>query len=279
MANLADIYARHSSYQDKMVATFEDHLREIVRRAQAHVIGELQKRLSITDGIIDATPANMRLLRKAGDMFMAEMKAAGYDRLVTAFVGEFHGTLPFLQETIEMLGEQVQQKWPSLDFTQKDLNLLAGVQVNVAVSLEDAISSVAGAAVTRGLFGVAALPFKDLVGMLTEKFETSIGKARTIADTGMSCYFATANDRAYQIIAKDVPELEMRFRYSGPLDLLCRPFCMKLMLANKSYTRGQIDAMDNGSLPNVFITRGSWNCRHSWVLDISDAEAAMKEAA
>ena len=256
------------------MATFENHLREIVRRAQAHVIGELQKRLSITDGIIDATPANMRLLRKAGEMFMDEMRGAGYDRLVTAFVGEFHGTLPFLQETIEMLGEQVRQKWNDLNFTQKDLNLLSGVQVNVAVSLEDTISSVAGAAVTRGLFGVAALPFKDLVGMLTEKFETSIGKARTIADTGMSTFFRTAMSREVDIIQKDVPELEMRFQYSGPVDFLIRPFCLKLMLATKSYAREQIDAMDNGQLPSVWLTAGGWNCRHGWYpsLDVQQAE-------
>ena len=32
--------------------------------------------------------------------------------------------------------------------------------------------------------------------------------------------------------------------------------------------------MDNGQLPNVMITRGGWNCRHQWILDI-EAMAAV----
>src|SRR5579862_52532 len=185
MAGLSDVFARHNRYQDSMLETFEQHLRDIVRKAQAQTLARLQAKLAITDGVIEATPGNMLILRNAGKIFAEELDAAGYERLVNAFVGEFQGTLPFLQETLEYLGNQVGRTW-TVDLTAKDRGLLAALQVNTVTALDGAMDATAGAAITRGLFGVAGLEFGKLVNLLTEKFETSIGKARTIADTAMS---------------------------------------------------------------------------------------------
>jgi hypothetical protein len=274
--DLQDIIARHNRSQDALVATFESHLREIVLRAQGRVIARLQARLVITDGVIEATAGNMQVLRGAGRLLMSEMNRAGYQRLVTAFVGEFRGTLPFLQETLELLGKEVGQKW-DLGFTQRDLSLLGGVQANTVAALTGAIEAAAGQAITRGLFGVAGLQFGSLVEMLTTRFEASIGRATSIANTATSVFYATASDRAFQIIAKDLPEQELRYRYSGPVDKLERPFCRHLTTAAKSYTREQIAQMDNGQIPNVMVSRGGWSCRHQWTMDVTDL--ALQEAA
>jgi len=277
MADLKDIIARHNKYQDSMVYTYESHLREITMRAQGRVIARLQAQLSITDGIIDSSAANMRLLRNAGKMFMQEMDRAGYQRLVDAFVGEFRGTLPFLQETVELLGSQVDEKWHDLGFTPRDFSLLGGVGANTVAALEGAIEATAGAAVSRGLFGVAGLRFATLVETLSTRFEMSIGKATSVGNTAMSVWYATASDRAFQIIAKDLPQQTLRYRYSGPQDKLERPFCRHLTEAGKAYTREQIAQMDNGQIPNVFISRGGWQCRHQWILDTH--ELMLQEAA
>jgi len=277
MADLKDIIARHNKYQDSMVYTFESHLREITMRAQGRVIARLQAQLSITDGVIDSSAANMRLLRNAGKMFMQEMDRAGYQRLVDAFVGEFRGTLPFLQETVELLGSQVDEKWRDLGFTPRDFSLLGGVGANTVTALEGAIEATAGAAVSRGLFGVAGLRFATLVETLSTRFEMSIGKATSVGNTAMSVWYATASDRAFQIIAKDLPQQTLRYGYSGPQDKLERPFCRHLTEAGKAYTREQIGQMDNGQIPNVFISRGGFGCRHQWILDTH--ELMLQEAA
>jgi hypothetical protein len=52
------------------------------------------------------------------------------------------------------------------------------------------------------------------------------------------------------------------FIYVGPVDERLRPFCRGHV--GKVYTRAQIDALDNGQLPNTFLTGGGWNCRHVW---------------
>jgi len=114
--------------------------------------------------------------------------------------------------------------------------------------------------------------------VLAAKFDDSIGRVRTIADTGMSTFYRTATDRAFQRIQAE-QEAPLRYRYSGPVDKLERPFCRHLTDTDRAYTREQIDRMDNGQLPNVFITGGGWNCRHQWILDTRELEVRAMEAA
>ena len=89
------------------------------------------------------------------------------------------------------------------------------------------------------------------------------------APRNMSTWYRTATDRAFQIIEEDLPAQEIRYEYSGLDDKLTRPFCEHLLEVGKAYTRAEIEKMDNGQLPNVFLTGGGWNCRHQWILDTS----------
>lgn len=275
---LADIHNRQSAYQDSMLRAFEGHLRVIVMRAQGRVIASLQGRLSMTDGVIDQTAANIRLLRNLNNLFMRELDREGFPQLVESFVGEFQGQLPYLQEILDSLSKNLRTPLPQVKWTGADASLLAAVQANSVSGIETAMEAAAGAAMTRGMFAVGGLKFGDLVETLTTKLETSIGRARTIADTSMSTFYRTATDRAYQKIQAGQPE-PLKYEYSGPDDKLTRPFCEHLLQVGKSYTRPQIDRMSNGQLPNCFLTGGGFNCRHNWILDTSALEVQAAEAA
>lgn len=52
------------------------------------------------------------------------------------------------------------------------------------------------------------------------------------------------------------------YLYTGPIDGRIRPFCARLV--GRVLTRAAIDRLDNGQLPNSFLTRGGYNCRHQW---------------
>lgn len=276
---IKDIIARQTKYQDSILYGFETELRAIVQRAQARVIARLQGGLSITRGVIDGTGANMRLLRRAGDLFMKELQRAGFDALSESFADSFSGTLPYLQDVIKDLGEQVGKKWTSLGLTAADLDLLVAVQANTVAALHAAVQTAANTALTRGLLGVTGLKFGTLVETLSSKFEASIGQATTIGNTAVNMFLATASERAFNVIAEGLPPNALRYRYSGPADKLEREFCRHLTDADKSYTRAQIDKMDNGQLPNVMISRGGINCRHHWVLDTRAVEASLASVA
>lgn len=266
-----------------MVAAFEQRLREITSHAQARVIARLQERLTITDGMIEQTAGNLRVLRNLNSLFMSEMERAGAGALFESFVGEFQGQIPYLQEVLRSLSSQVQTPLPSLDaplqFTAKDQGILVAFQANTVAALESTVQTAGAAAMTRGMFSVGGLKFGELVEALTEKLDTGIAQARTIADTSMSTFYRTATDRAFQAIEKGMPANAVKYRYSGPMDKLERPFCRRLTDADKGYTRKQIDAMSNGQLPSVFLTGGGWNCRHSWIIDTRALEVRALEAA
>jgi len=51
-----------------------------------------------------------------------------------------------------------------------------------------------------------------------------------------------------------------------------------LMAAGDSYTRDDIDEMDNGQMDSVWLTAGGWNCRGMWILDVSEWEEKAKAA-
>lgn len=265
-----------------MLHAFEQELRKMVLRVQGRVMGQLQRQLAITDGVIDQTSGNLRALRNLNNVFLREMNKEGFQALLESFVGEYQGQLPYLQEVFQYLGDQMQTPLPRLDdplvFSARDTDILASLQANNVSGLQTAMEVTAGQAMTRGLFSVGGLKFGSLVETLTEKFETGIAQARTLADTGMSTFYRTAADRAFQAIQDEQPA-PLRFRYSGPQDKLERPFCRHLTSVDKAYTREQIDRMDNGQLPNVMITGGGFNCRHGWVLDVRELEATLAEAA
>lgn len=52
------------------------------------------------------------------------------------------------------------------------------------------------------------------------------------------------------------------YAYLGPTDLITRPFCAALR--GKRLSRLEIDQLDNKQLPNAWVTRGGYNCRHGW---------------
>jgi hypothetical protein len=57
------------------------------------------------------------------------------------------------------------------------------------------------------------------------------------------------------------------FLYVGPVDSRTRDWCLGLV--GKVRRKEDIETLDNGQLPNPFLTGGGWNCRHSW-LAVSD---------
>lgn len=251
---------------DSLVSAFQDNLQGIVSRAQARTLAELRKTLTFDGDQIRRTAANTRAVRKAADIFTRQMDAAGYQRLVDAYVGQFSGLLPLFQDTLRAITETWNQPPPPVEFTATDLRLFAEQQVSTKLGLADVVETIASQATGRALFSVAGLSFSDLVVTLANQFSKTIPQAVSLASTALPTFYRTVADRGYQIIEQDLPSEQVRYTYEGPLDKLTRPFCRRLLQRKKAYTREEIGRMDNGQLPNVMLTCGGWLCRHQWVL-------------
>ena len=87
------------------------------------------------------------------------------------------------------------------------------------------------------------------------------------------------NRQEFQILAdpnapsaQDTPDVKFRYKYVGPQDQKNRTFCAEMMRANRVFRIEDVMEMSNRSVNPVgpdgydmFLWRGSFNCRHRWV--------------
>jgi hypothetical protein len=100
------------------------------------------------------------------------------------------------------------------------------------------------------------------VAALAQAIERSRAQAQTLFDTSTSI-------AGRQIVAAEAQAPGTVFLYVGPVDGVVRPFCLEQL--GMVHSREGIDELDNGQLPNVFLTGGGYNCRHSWMA-VSDPD-------
>ena len=75
--------------------------------------------------------------------------------------------------------------------------------------------------------------------------------------------FSSPNDESQL----DTETTRVRFKYIGPRDEKNRKFCAEMLVKNRVYRIEDIEQLSNpefGSY-NIFLFRGSYNCRHAWV--------------
>lgn len=254
---------------DDLTEGFRSELAAMIEGAKARVVGRLQESLTIKGKKIGSTRANMKALREVARMLREELAKAGVRELIEEFGATFAQQLPLFEEIIDLIGSQAGKRF-SVDWKAADLDLFASRRLTVESGLETIIESAALAAQRRVMFTAGGLPFGDLVEALNAGMRVPVAEAVTLAETSQAAFWRTITDQGLKQIEKDLPKGAIRYRFEGPRDKLTRPFCKKLLTRTKrrGLTREQIDALDNGQLPDVFHTAGGYRCRHQWVAEI-----------
>ena len=79
--------------------------------------------------------------------------------------------------------------------------------------------------------------------------------------------FSSPNDTSFL----DNDKYRIRFKYVGPRDNKNRQFCADMLSKNRVYRQEDIDNLTDSvanevfGFYNIFLWRGSFNCRHTWV--------------
>lgn len=256
---------------DDLTETFREELAAMVDGAKARVFGRLQNALSIKGGAVGATRANARTLRSVAKMLREELAKAGISDLIEEFGATFAGQLTLFDEILSLIGAESGRRL-AVDWAEADLDLFASRRLTVESGLETIIESAALAAQRRVMFSAGGLPFGDLVEAINVGMRVPVAEAVTLAETAQAGFWRTITDQGFQEIEKTLPKGALRYRFEGPKDKLTRPFCKRMLERTKreGLTRAEIDALDNGQLPNVFFTAGGYRCRHQWVAEIAN---------
>lgn len=103
-------------------------------------------------------------------------------------------------------------------------------------------------------------PAAGIVADLAKAIEKSRAQAQTLFDTQSSIL-------GRQMVAEEEAAPDQAYLYVGPADGKVREWCVDHL--GMVMTKPRIEALDNGQLPNPYLTAGGYNCRHSW-LAVSD---------
>lgn len=264
---------------DSTVAWFERELRALLNRSQMQLTAELLRKLEIVDGRIKPTAANQKVLREISDRFEALLKKQGVEELYEELTGSFGGQFEYFEDTLRVLGER------PVKFPKADLDWFAQQQAGTVDVLEGILRNTADLARRQALLRVGGLTLESLAELIASETGKSIGQATAVADTAQSTFYRSIAERGFQRIEETQPgSMPLRYAYYGPDDKLNRPFCKRLLEQQqatdggqgRTWTRAEIEAMDNGQLPNPFLTGGGYRCRHQWI--VAKAIAPRKEA-
>lgn len=142
-------------------------------------------------------------------------------------------------------------------FTPSDmgrLDALKALSGSDVLAEGEAVSQALWRATVQGIYSSRSTD--QILADLGDLLDHTAPQIRTLYDTSISVF---AREVEALGVAQDP---ERPFVYTGPNDAKVRPFCRVHL--GKVYTKTAIDKMDNGQLPNVFLTCGGYNCRHGW---------------
>lgn len=218
----------------------------------ARVLRDLERQLSVL--ILDAQQGSGTALTRA--VRAAKLRKEIQKALDTA--GYPHLTETATSDALDRLVAQLQQLRGAAKlaaFTTTDQTRILALQAVAKIDLLGAGDELAHAlwrTLAQGLFSQRTAI--DIFEDLADAVDVEESRLRTLYDTTVSIF-------GRQVEAmKSTGDADEVFAYLGPVDERLRPFCRAHV--GKVYTRTQIDAMDNGQLPNVFLTGGGYNCRH-----------------
>jgi hypothetical protein len=141
------------------------------------------------------------------------------------------------------------------------LTVLAKIMRADLLGLGDAMAQHVWRAAVASLY--TTKPATEIVASLAKVIEKSRAQAQTLFDTQVSVV-------GRQIIASEPKSSDTQaYLYVGPVDGVVREWCLEQL--GMVRTQPKIEALDNGQLPNPFITGGGFSCRHSWVA-VSDPD-------
>mgnify|MGYP001791907265 CR=1 FL=1 len=159
-------------------------------------------------------------------------------------LGQYHGLLgadlPVDRSTIEVL----RGVWPS--------DRLPDGLVGQLYRLDEVAKSRVADVLTRSVIG--RLPRDQAYRAMAEAADRSVPRAKQLVHDGTMAF-------SRQVTALRTQDYEW-FAYAGPKDEATRTFCNRLV--GKILSRQEIDELDNGQTPDVFLTGGGYRCRHVW---------------
>lgn len=272
MTLAADIKRKHN-FITRSISEYEAMLAESARTIERRLIAVALK-LEAKDGNFVANATNRKRLIVARGELQEAFGVREYKEATAGLMERADELMSYHADIADAYGPKVQFAGTSI----QSIRILKDAMTREFAGLGEESARIIGKQLD--LMVMSGQPVSKATKVIAEQLDGKFARyAKTYAQTSLEIY-----DRL--ITADTYPtEDDTQYMYAGPLDDLCRPFCRERV--GKVFSYSEIQAMDNGQLPDVFITCGGYNCRHQWLPlpsaeymgVVADAMTELKEAA
>ena len=200
--------------------------------------------------VTDAIRATRAVVLK--EQIRPALEQSGYDRLIASAT----------QASTEAMVDAVLTRATVAEIasftadTGATLEALRQIAALDLFSVGDETATALWRSLTQQLF--TTRPISEIIQDLGDVLDRTAAETQTLYDTQVSVFGRQVESIKTKDLGPDQP-----FLFLQPLDNVTREWCVEH--AGKVYSRRAIDEMDNGQLPNVFLTGGGYNCRGSWI--------------
>jgi hypothetical protein len=239
---------------DSLSAVFARELARVLQLTERHLLPIL-KRERLGDRTAKSIARKALPLRTE---LRTALTKAGYDALVReASIS-----------AVERMAGAFRSRGVSLGrITPARLQALASLLEADLMGLGDSAAHSAWRAGVQAIY--TERPVDEILAQLSRQLDKSFAQAQTIYDTQVSI-----TGRQIERILSEGDE-EQAFLYVGPVDARTREWCLDHV--GKVFSRVSIEQLDNGQLPNPFLTAGGWNCRHTFLAVSDPVLVALKD--
>ena len=237
----------------------------VLHKAIAALLLLLGRKLIIKKGVIAPTLQNMRILKAVEKNFGSLLAGKGY----RAALGEIRTALLAQPEVLDKVLKVTVPKPPIV--TPRE----AAIRSEALDGTIGILSQAPGLALQHKLDvageSLLGISLSDLGDVLGDAIEPLPGRLAVESDTAVMRYYRAMAQRAFAQLQKGHDD-QMRFRYAGPLDRKNRKFCHEHMIKSRdgvSWTKAEIEQLDNGQGLPVLTSNGGFGCRHQWIAAVT----------
>jgi hypothetical protein len=240
---------------------FDEEIKRILAIVAALIIARLVSSLLVRGGSIVQTSKNVVELAKIDKGIQALLQEHGLDEKVSELATRVNDQRKYFDLLVKAtFGKKPRgMSKESLDFIQETL----------AVTVQNIYSEVidfSSRARRIALLSIGS-DFRDLKSSLMDLVQSAAPRVRSTVINQATEFYRGVAAVGFDAIENVAGPLRYVYSGPGPLDPKIRPFCKHLMVLvwdGVTWSRAQIDNLDNGQMPNVFVTCGGKNCRHQW---------------
>lgn len=253
----------HANAISDLAEDFQRQLGDVLSDVQLQLVDQLMTQLEISGGRVESTGENANVLYSLPTMFTTILTASPYFSTVQGFLSQLAGQIDEFSAAYDYYRTKFADL-PEMFFSQEDRDIMArqvesynSLYTSRVLDASKKLQQIASTAM--GGIGVAQLIQRVNLAV------SQLGHVEQIYKDQMTTFFRLIGNLMYSNL--EAFSYILKYRYIGPRDRKNRAFCADLISAPmETYTRAQIDDMDNGQGLDCFNNCGGYGCRHWWEL-------------